>query len=382
MHLKKLLAGVFLIGYIVNASAQTNECEQTLNQAAEEFNAGHFYGIPSLLKPCIEKNAFTREQQVRAYLLLCQAYLIIDDPIAAEDSYLKLLTADPEYIATDEKDPIDVVFLSKKFTSTPIFTPRIRIGANTSLYRTIYDISTGSNQKDEKVNHILKPGFQFGGGVDWNISDNISLCADVMFSYKAFKTVRLHIFHDDTQTATEKQYWVDVPLYLKYAYSKGKIRPYAYAGVAANLLLSSHSSMEFVNSSPLQNSQSLSTGPDVTLTYMRRTMSRSVVFGGGVRYKIRRDFVFADLRYMAGLSNLSTNPYGADPKATQTPIGKEFTSDIGSQYVYADSKFRLDNLSISLGYVRPLYNPRKIKKARGAKSVSRNIKKQSKNDGK
>src|SRR5258708_1919531 len=112
MRLKRLLAGFFLIGQFTIASAQNIECEQTLDQASNEFNAGHFYGIPSLLKSCIEKNAFTNEQQVRAYLLLCQTYLIIDDPIAAEDSYLKLLKADPEYVATDEKDPIDVVFLS------------------------------------------------------------------------------------------------------------------------------------------------------------------------------------------------------------------------------------------------------------------------------
>ena len=379
--MKKLFAGFFLIGYLINASAQNNECEQTLNQAAEEFIAGHFYGIPSLLKPCIEKNSFSNEQRVRAYLLLCQAYLIIDDPIASEDSYLKLLKADPEYIATDEKDAIDVVFLSKKFTSTPIFTPRFRIGGNTSLYRTIYDVSTGSNQKAENVKHVLKPGFQVGGGVDWNINDNISLCADAILSYKTFKTVRTVIFKDDSETITEKQFWFDVPLYLKYSDNKGRIRPYAYFGVAANILLSAKASMEFVNSSPSQGSQSLSTGPDIKLTYMRRSINRSLVFGGGVNYKIGKDFVFVDMRYMAGLSNLSTGTYGGDPKITQNPAGK-VTSDLPSQYIYADSKFRLDNISISVGYVRPLYDPRRIRKARGAKSVERDIKKRSKNEGK
>lgn len=367
MHLKKLLSGFFLFVYFINASGQSNDCEQTLNQASEEFNAGHFYGIPSLLKPCIDKNAFSNEQQVRAYLLLCQAYLIVDDPIAAEDSYLKLLKADPEYIATDEKDPIDVVFLSKKFTSTPIFTPRIRIGANTSLYRTIYDISTGSTQSNEKIKHVLKPGFQVGGGLDWNINDNFSICADVILSYKAFKTIRSEIHHDDTQTITEKQYWLDVPLYLKYSDIKGKIRPYGYAGIAANYLFSSHASMDYENFNAAHTTQSPSTGPDVKLTNIRRALSRSLVFGGGVRYKIGIDFIFADLRYMAGLSNLSTGTYD---------------NVLAAQYVYADSKFRLDNLSISIGYVRPLYNPRKIKNARGARSLSRDIKKQSRNESK
>ena len=377
MHLKKLLTGFFLIGYFFNASAQTNECEQTLNQAAEEFNAGHFYGIPALLKPCIEKNAFSNEQKVRAYLLLCQAYLIIDDPVAAEDSYLKLLSADPEYIATDEKDPIDVVFLSKKFTSTPIFTPRIRAGGNTSLFRTIYDINTNSTTGD--VKHILKAGFQFGGGVDFNINDNFSLCADVMLSYKAFKNVR-PVFTYGVLTVTEKQFWLDVPIYLKYSDNKGVIRPYGYIGFAESYLISSKASMDLVISSPSQNNQAVSSGPDVPLTFLRHRLNRSLVIGGGVRYKIGKDFVFADVRYMAGLSNLSTNPYKRDPHITEIPKDK-VTNDLAS-LGYVDPIFRLDNLSISIGFVHPLYNPRKIKKARGVKGVSRKMKRESQHETK
>ena len=140
MYLRKLLVGFFLIGFLSNGWAQSSECEQSLNQASDEFNAGHFSGIPALLKPCLEGNSFTNEQLVRAYLLLCQSYLINDDPISAEDSYLKLLKADPEYVATNEKDPVDVVYLSKKFTTTPIFTPHFKIGPNFSTQSLIHEI--------------------------------------------------------------------------------------------------------------------------------------------------------------------------------------------------------------------------------------------------
>ncbi|MGV8837843.1 tetratricopeptide repeat protein, partial [Cellvibrio sp.] len=90
-----------------------------LGQADDEFNAGRYYGISTLLQPCLDRNDFTNEQKVRAYLLLAQAYLILDNPTAAEDSYLQLLRADPEYVANPARDPIDVYYLSKKFTSTP-----------------------------------------------------------------------------------------------------------------------------------------------------------------------------------------------------------------------------------------------------------------------
>jgi len=383
MRLKRLLAGLFFIGFLGSAGAQSNECEQSLSQATEEFNAGHFYGIPSLLRSCIDRNELTNEQRVRAYLLLCQAYLIIDDPIAAEDSYLKLLKADPEYVATYEKDPVDIVYLSKKFTSTPVFTPHIRIGGNTSVYRTILDINT--QDAPDKVRHILKPGFQFGAGLDWNINDKVSLCTNVIVSYKGFKTIRSQIDHDDVQTVTEKQFWLDLPVFLKYSVNEGRIRPFGYIGGAINLLLSSKASMIFVNSS--SGSQTVSQGPDFDLRYLRRTINRSLVIGGGVRYKIGKDFVFADLRYMAGLSNLvkgniySLNPATTIPNGSSAAIPAPITNDWLSSVRYVDSFFRLDNLSLSVGYIKPLYDPRKVKNARGAKSVSRKIRKQGKHEG-
>jgi len=378
MRLKRLLAGFFFIGFLGSVGAQSNECEQTLSQAAEEFNAGHFYGIPSLLKSCIERNELTNEQRVRAYLLLAQAYLIIDDPLAAEDSYLKLLRADPEYVATNEKDPVDIVYLSKKFTSTPIFTPHLRLGGSTSVFRSIYDINT--QYKEDRVNHRLRPGFLFGAGVDWNINDQVSLCLNAAFSYRAFRTIRSRISEADVLTVTERQFWFDVPVLLKYADSQGRIRPFGYVGGALNLLLDSKASYQFVNVNP-DGSQTNYQGPDVNLKYLRRSIGRSLVIGGGVRYKIGKDFLFADLRYMAGLSNLvKNNIYSPDPGTEQNPP-QLLTNDALSHYRSVDSFFRLDNVSLSIGYVKPLYDPRKIKKSRGAKSVSRNIRKQGKNEG-
>ena len=86
------LAGFFLFSCLRTASSQSGECDQTLSHAEAEFSAGHFYSIPSILQKCLEQG-LSQEQSVRAYLLLCQAYLIIDDPLAAEDNYLKLLKA-------------------------------------------------------------------------------------------------------------------------------------------------------------------------------------------------------------------------------------------------------------------------------------------------
>ncbi len=374
MQIKKILAAVLVLGYSLTASAQSNvtECEQTLALATDEFNAGHFYGLPSILKPCLE-GSFTNEQKVRAYLLLTQAYLIIDDPIAAEDSYLKLLKADPEYIATPEKDPIDVVYLSQKFTTTPIFTPRIRLGINTSFVRTIHDNNTESDNTIVDTRQVRALGLQFGGGIDWNINDNFSLCVDALFSSRSFKTNKSGIAVDDNQSVLEKQRWFDIPFYIKYADSKGNVRPYVYAGYAANLLLRSTVSINYANFDASQTNSVVADPADQVITYKRNRFNQSLVFGGGLRYKVGKNFIIADLRYMAGLSNLTNkdkNYYkeGSFDLATSATLTR-----------WVGDYFRLDNVAISVGFVKPLYDPRKIKKAR-THGLFRKINKQQKED--
>ena len=99
--MKKLIVGFLVACSVGTGFGQDTDCLQTLARANDEFTAGRFFGIPALLKNCLD-NGFTNEQKIQAYQLLTQAYLILDDPIAAEDSYLKLLKADPEFVASPD----------------------------------------------------------------------------------------------------------------------------------------------------------------------------------------------------------------------------------------------------------------------------------------
>jgi Outer membrane protein beta-barrel domain len=339
-------------------------CEQTLNQASAEFDAGRFYGLPALLKNCLERG-FTSEQKFRAYYLLAQAYLILDDPIAAEDSYLKLLRINPEFKPNVKADPIDLVYLSRKFTSRPRFTPHARIGANISLPGSIYGISTYSS--DVTLKQTLRVGFQIGGGVDFNINDNWSICTEGNLSTKSFTNTISRIAKDDNSVIIDKSSWIDIPFYVKYSYDSGRWRPFAYVGGALNLLLSSTASATFNDNtvSSLSTSTKIAQGADVDLAYQRQSLNRSFLFGGGVKYKIGKNFVYADARYMVGLNNITTpekNYYNSNGTLSSTLTTYQYVSDF----------FRLDNLSISFGYIAPLYDPRKIKKI-STKGFFRNL---------
>lgn len=332
----------------VNLFGQDQDCEQTLNHATAEFEAGRFYSLPSILKPCLDRG-FSKEQKVRAYLLLTQSYLVLNDPIAAENSYLQLLEADPEYVANPVRDPVDVYYLSKKFTTTPLFTPSFFAGANLTFPRVIYSSNTNATPTQADVKY--KIGYQLGGTIDWNLNERWSICVGARYALKLFRTDYDNTNAGDLKSFTEKQNWVDVPLYVKYTKDTGRIRPFGYVGFAANLLVSDNLTVESTDlNSPIPGGRQFSQGPDQSITYKRFFFNRSVVFGGGAKYKIGKNFLFVDVRYMLGLNNIAKNIY------TNTNGQLDHLS---TNYQYASDLFRVDNLSLSIGFVKPLYNPRK-----------------------
>jgi len=341
---------------------QDADCASLLSGAENDFAAGRFYGIPTLLKGCIDRNEFSREEQLRVYTLLAQVYLVIDDPAQAEESYLKLLAADPEFLATEDNAPIDIVYLSKKFTTTPVFTPHFKAGINATSESTIFEISTISKDAGVRKVYQAMPGYTLGTGIEWNINNNFGLGGEVLATYKSFLESAYGIWGTSDRIVTEKQFWVDIPFYLRYGSYRGKVRPYGYAGYSVNLLVRDR--LQLLN----QNLEAANTeGPDLKVLYKRHILNGSVVLGGGIKYKVGKNFVLMDLRIMAGLTNILKEEYNfyAD-KDTYT-----LATDV-TRYGSTDDIHRINNYSLSFGFVRPLYDPRRLEKPR-TKGVSRKL---------
>jgi opacity protein-like surface antigen len=355
------------------------ECDQKLAQADAEFNAGHFYVIPSILNGCLTGGKLSKDQLVQAYLLLCQAYLILDDPTTAGDNYLKLLREDPEFVPNEHDHPIDIVYLSKQYTATPIFTPHFRLGLSASFFKSIYSLSTEPYPLSPQ--NPLRIGFQLGAGLDWNINDNLSLCIEGDIANRGYQRIVTSQATGDETNVQANQWWIDVPLYVKYTFAINEVvRPFGYVGAAANYLISANNQFTYTDIKST-GGQLVSEGPAVTVTNQRNQFSWSLVAGGGVRYKIGKNFVYADLRYMAGMSNLANEAtiYYRDPgdivKPQQIGDANYYLTENITRYHYLSDLFKMDNLSLTFGFVKPLYDPRKVKKAR-TKDVARSIRKE------
>ena len=366
---KTFVAMSFLLGCFYTHAQ--NECELTLTQATEEFNAGHLYGIPGMLSDCLNKQQ-NAEWRQRAYLLLAETYLLLEDPIGAENSYLEVLRANPEYETDPKRDPIDLVYLSKKFTATPIFAFHAMIGPNISPVRVIHDVKIDGEAQSQQ-SYKLRLGWQMGAGVDYNYNDRISVSAGFNYVFTGFQHVTTNLFgaNKDMVEFLDRQTWAVIPLTLKYSHNVGRFRPYGFAGYSLNFLLrdkgilnvyNRDSKMSASEGAPPELSSSENETPNLNLNDHRQRLNGSFLIGGGLKYKYKLDYFFVDLRYSFGIKNLTNTENRFDNYAGGLP------------YPYVDDDFRMDNLAISIGYIRPFYKPRKLKKAR-TKSVFKSFNK-------
>jgi hypothetical protein len=363
------IVGLIITGvFFQTAWAQNNSCEDQLKAAAEEFAAGRFYGIPGMLKPCLDKG-FSREQRQRAYMLLTQTYLLLEDPLAAETSYMEILRANPEFRTDPSRDPIEVVYLSKKFTADPIFSWHAKAGASAAVVRVIHDVDLVSSVEGTREKYRLRPTIHLQAGADWHFYDRFSLSSGIKYAALSFTFEESDKYGRDLEEMTERQSWLSVPVSVRFSSDKGKFRPYGFLGLSADILLSDRAQFNIYNTEPDGISKDAES-PSINFMPKRNVLNYSGFIGGGVRLKYGLDFFFAEASYAFGLTNV------VDAKAIYSANGSGTNRDV-FPYGHVDNYFRVDNLSISIGYLHPLYKPRKLKQAR-TKGLLRSIKKESK----
>ena len=359
------LVFVFSLSVVLVATAQ-EDCELTLTEATDEFQAGHFSNIPSILSKCIDK--FSNEQQQRANLLLTQTYLLLDDPIGAKNSYLAVLKANPEFVADPSIHPVDVVYLSKKFTAAPIFSWFVKAGVNASPIRVIHDIDA-YGQQSVKEQYIMKAGYHVYGGGDLLIREPISIRGEIGYAFYTYDHKTTNYFQNDTKTFRENMGWLSAPISVMYSKNIGQYRPYGYLGYSFNYLIRDRASIESVRiGTDEEGLKDDKTNPNINYIEKRNRINTAIIFGGGVKAKFGLHYLFADLRYSVGLKNVvnASNLYG-DNDLNLTSDQYLNSSEPVTSYSHVDDFFRIDNFSISIGFIQPLYKPRELKSLKGRK---------------
>jgi hypothetical protein len=336
-----------------------DQCTINLNQAEDKFDRGQLYEIPDIINACLA-NGFTKEQKIRAYRLLTLTYLYLNYYDEADKTYLELLTLSPEYKINEELDPVEIINHHEKFTTSPIFYLTLgKVGVNVSHANvmTDYSLST-SNDGSTKYASVL--GFHAGFGAEMVIYQNLHLYGEFMVTNKKIHLTDTHWgFYNTNMDLVRTE--VEIPILLKYNFFRGKINPFISAGISPSYMM--NSSIQNIEGSYLVINESnggeveefpVQPRPEISTSELNARFNFTTILGAGINYKIGLNYIVFEARYSLGMLN-TVKPDdrwrldNSDIRDLKFPTG----------HVYDD--YKLNNLSFFIGFVKPLYKPRKIK---------------------
>lgn len=351
MHMKKVLLVTVLLSATIAGHAQLTSCTQTLRQARSTYEQGRLHEIPTLLQRCLE-SGFTQSEKIEAYKILALSCIYLEEPENADKAMLNILRTDPEFKPNNTVDPAEFIALYNSFRTNPIYSIGVKVGPsynwfNTTAANGVNDLNSsyGNGVSENKP----KLGFQAGIVFDIPINKKFSLQPEVVLSTAKVETTNdnLLVSEDNASLGSIQMAQsftaVQLPISGLYTLFDGKYDPYVSIGVTpAYILKSQITATRFITGY----------GPVTERTFDARdlinvfTVSGQV--SGGVRTKVKRGFLYAEIRYTMGLTTLTKTEeiYKANP-------------ELAFAYGYPANINKLNSLAITVGYMRNQYNPKK-----------------------
>lgn len=359
MRMKKVLLVTVLLSATIAGHAQLTSCTQVLRQARSTYEQGRLHEIPTLLQGCL-KAGFTSSEKIEAYKILALSYIYLEEPENADNAMLNILRADPEFTPNTSVDPAEFIALYNSFRTNPIYSVGVKIGPSYNWFNTT--ASNGVNDLNNSYGNGVsenkpKLGFQAGIVFDIPLNKKFSLQPEIVLSTAKVETKNdnLLVTEDNGSLSSvqmEQSFSaVQLPINGIFMFLKKKVdtkparkyNPYISLGVTPSYILSSQiTATRFITGY----------GPVTERTFDTRdlinvfTVSGQV--SGGVRYKVKRGFLYTEVRYTMGLTTLTKTEeiYKANP-------------ELAFAYGYPANINKLNSLAITVGYMRNQYNPKK-----------------------
>jgi hypothetical protein len=310
-----------------------------------------------MINSCI-KDGFSKEQKITAYRLLTLTYLYLNYYEEADKSYLELLKLSPEYNINDELDPMEIINHHDKFTTKPLFYLTLgKFGVNVSYASVLMDYSISRSQNgSDKYSTVL--GFHAGFGAEMVIYQNLHLAGEFMVTNQKIHLNDMHWdFYSTNMDISHTK--VEIPILLKYNFLLDKVNPFIQAGVSPSYMFnSSIQNIEGAYLAPGDNGDleefPVQPRPEISTAKLTNALNYSAVIGGGINYKIGLNYISFEVRYSMEMLNVTKENDRWREDFTEARDLKFPMGHVGDDY-------KLSNLSFFVGFVKPLYKPRKIK---------------------
>jgi hypothetical protein len=324
------------------SSQETSTCAEKLKTAQSNFDKGQVDLIPSLLKDCL-KSGFKKEEELTAYKLLIQTYLLSDKIIQADSTMLEFLKKNPEY-QLSPTDHSSFVYLFNNFMVKPVVQIGVHAGINIPFLTFVSTNPTYGESGKSKFSSNIGNLF-ISVESKFKINEKLEVGLEAGFSQMKFSNKFSEGFA--TVNYNESQQRIDVPVGITYALTSfGKFTVYGKFGMGAAFNLGVTATSTY--STTDKNNNNSRTGENLTRKDSRASMDLFTQTGAGLKYKISKGFLFAELRSNFGI--LEQNVYGGKTVPT-----------VEFYYIGCNPNFRLNAVNINVGYSHIFYKPTKRK---------------------
>lgn len=327
---------------VLGARAQST-CAQTLRLAQSIYEQGRLHELPNLLEPCL-KDGFNDEEKVSAYKLLTLAHIYLEEPEKAEQMMLALLRTDTEFKVNDAVDPAEFVAMYKTFRTYPIYRIGGKLGGTASMPSIVSAdfVDDGKNTYDYNFGFSARISAEIPLGVR---AKNFTLNPEIAFQILSFNGSNAGADPVKNTVAVETQSWISVPVSMQYTlHEKGITAMYVSGGFSADYLLSASDRIF----SERGDDVSTITENTYSISAQRKDFNLGALLSVGYKRKTGKGYLVLEARYKMGLLPMLTK---ADTYENSTLV---------YDYHYVDGIFKLNTLSLSVGYVLNRYNPRKL----------------------
>lgn len=342
---KLLLLGITLSLFSIRAFSQT-ACTQTLRQARTVYDEGRLHELPAMLESCI-RNGFTDDEKTEAYRLLILAYIYLDEPEKADQTMLALLQHNHEFQINPEADPAEFISLYHTFRTKPIFRWGLRVGGTYSFINVlnsygVHDLSSST------ASYEGNPSFEAAVIFEKDLTERIIGQAEIAYTNNKSTYVNDNFIDDDglpyaKVTSIETQTWLNLNLLGQYKIMPdSKLNPHVILGPSIRYLFGDEAKIE--TEFPKGGEQA--SGANEDLAGFRNKLNLSVIAGAGIKRKLGKQYLMAEIKYSYGLMNTTS---------THNDNGK-----LSAYYGFSLNDATVSYVSVSIGLLFQQFNPKKL----------------------
>lgn len=326
----------------------SQSCQEKLQDAERAYLNGALPEVETHLQGCLDSE-LSKEDRFDAYKLMVDSKLLLNEDESADIYMQKLLSLDPNY-KPREVDLDEFKALYNTYDLRTKYTYGLSLGMVRPDYVILYPRSySGQFVQDSDYEEVL--GFSIGATGTIEIIKSIYGEAGLLFSSRSFKTSE-EIMGFRQVAAEEKDYYLDVPLQLKYVFPKWRVKPFVGGGYALQVMLSASGNIDHW---PLDTGIPAFNGIPYTtsgynLTSQRTTFAHNWMVSAGLQYDIRDFLLELNVAYERGLTNLIN--------AEERYSNRELLET----YAYVPDDYKVNSYVVSIRILRKKVKPVKDEK--------------------